>query len=165
MAKKISELDPAGSLSGAELLEVAQAGSSTSLSLADLATFIGSGGGGVKAFVVAISDETTALTAGTAKVTFRMPYAMTLTAVRLSLTTAQATSGAGGILTVDVNESGSSILSTKLTVDNTEKTSSTAATAAVISDTALADDAEVTIDVDQIGDGTAKGGKVTFIGF
>jgi len=118
---------------------------------------------------IACSDETTALTAGTAKVTFRMPYAFTLLAgnagVRASLTTAQATSGAGGIVTVDINEGGASILSTKLTIDNTEKTSTTAATAPVISDTSLADDAEITIDIDQVGDGTAKGLKVTLIGY
>jgi hypothetical protein len=110
---------------------------------------------------VAASDETTALTTGTAKVTFRMPYAMTVTAVRASLSTAQAS---GSIFTVDINEGGTSILSTKLTIDNTEKTSTTAATPAVVSDTALADDAEITIDIDQIGDGTAKGLKVTIIG-
>ena len=73
---------------------------------------------------LAASDETTALTTGTAKVTFRMPYAMTVTAVRASLSTAQAS---GSIFTVDINESGTSILSTKLTIDNTEKTSTTAA--------------------------------------
>jgi hypothetical protein len=110
---------------------------------------------------VAASDETTALTTGTAKVTFRMPYAMTVTAVRASLSTAQAS---GSIFTVDINEGGTSILSTKLTIDNTEKTSTTAATPAVVSDTALADDAEITIDIDQIGDGTAKGLKVVLIG-
>lgn len=110
---------------------------------------------------LAASDETTALTAGTGKVTFRMPYAMTVTAVRASLTTAQTS---GSIFTVDINEGGTSILSTKLTIDNTEKTSVTAATPPVISDTALADDAEMTIDIDQIGDGTAKGLKVTIIG-
>ena len=109
----------------------------------------------------AASDETTALTTGSAKVTFRMPYAMTLTAIRASLSTAQAS---GTIFTVDINEGGTTILSTKLTIDNTEKTSTTAATAAVISDSALADDAEITIDIDQIGDGTAKGLKVTLIG-
>jgi hypothetical protein len=90
-----------------------------------------------------------------------MPYAMTITAVRASLSTAQAS---GSIFTVDINEGGTTILSTKLTIDNTEKTSTTAATAAVISDTALADDAEITIDIDQIGNGTAKGLKVTIIG-
>ena len=111
--------------------------------------------------VVAASDETTALATGTAKITFRMPRAVTLTAVRASLTTAQAS---GNIFTVDINEGGTSILSTKLTIDNTEKTSTTAATPPVISDTALADDAEITIDIDQIGNGTAKGLKVMLIG-
>lgn len=109
----------------------------------------------------ACSDETTALTTGTAKITFRMPRAMTVTAVRGSLTTAQAS---GSIFTVDINESGSSILSTKLTIDNTEKTSTTAATPPVISDAALADDAEMTVDIDQVGDGTATGLKVALIG-
>lgn len=113
--------------------------------------------------IIACSDETTALTTGTAKVTFRMPYAMTLTEVpRASLTTAQ---GSGSIFTVDINEGGTSILSTKLTIDNTEKTSTTAATPAVLSDSALANDAEITIDIDQIGNGTAAGLKVTLIGY
>jgi len=111
--------------------------------------------------VLAASDESTALTTGTGKVTFRMPYAFTVSAVRASLSTAQAS---GSIFTVDINDSGTTILSTKLTIDNTEKTSTTAATAAVISDTALADDAEITIDIDQVGDGTAKGLKITLIG-
>jgi hypothetical protein len=110
---------------------------------------------------LAASDETTALTAGTAKVTFRMPHAMTLTAVRASLTTAQAS---GSIFTVDINQSGSSVLGTKLTIDNTEKTSTTAATAATITTSALTDDAEITIDIDQIGNGTATGLKITLIG-
>ena len=110
---------------------------------------------------VAASDETTALTTGTEKVTFRMPYAMTLTAIRASLSTAQAS---GTIFTVDVNQGGSSIISTKITIDNTEKTSTTAAAPPVISTSALTDDAEITIDIDQIGDGTAAGLKVTLIG-
>jgi hypothetical protein len=110
---------------------------------------------------VACSDETTNLTTGTAKITFRMPYAMTLTSVRASLSTAQT---AGSIFTVDINENGTSILSTKLTIDNNEKTSTTAATAAVISDSALADDGEITVDIDQVGTAGAKGLKVTLIG-
>ena len=110
---------------------------------------------------LACSDETTALTAGTAKVTFRMPYAMTLTGVRASVTTAPT----GSTLVVDINEGGTSILSTKLSIDATEKTSTTAANAAVISDSALADDAEITIDIDQIGSTIAGAGlKVTLIG-
>lgn len=110
----------------------------------------------------ACSDETTAITSGTNKVTFRLPVAFTLTGVRASLTTAQAS---GNIFTVDINLGGVSILSTKLTIDNTEKTSVTAATPAVISNTTMTDDGEITVDVDQTGDGTAKGLKITLIGY
>ncbi len=109
---------------------------------------------------VACSDESTAITATGTKVTFRMPYAMTVTDVRASLTGATTT----GTVTVDINDGGTSILSTKLTIDAAEKTSETAATAAVISDSALADDAEVTVDVDVVGDSTATGLKVWIIG-
>lgn len=113
--------------------------------------------------IIAASDETTALTTGTAKVTFRMPYAMTLTSVRASLTGAGSTSGT---TTIDINESGSTILSTKLTIDYGEKTSTTAATPAVISDSALADDAEITIDIDAVTGGADETGlKVTLIGY
>jgi hypothetical protein len=111
--------------------------------------------------VIAASDETTSLTIGTAKITFRMPRAVTLSSVRASLTTAQTS---GTIFTVNIKESGTTILSTKITINNTQKTSTTATTPPVISDTALADDAEMTIDIDQIGDGTAKGLKVYLIG-
>ena len=103
----------------------------------------------------ALSDETTDITAGTAKFTVRAPFAVTVTAVRASLTTESSS----GIPTVDINEGGTTILSTKLTVDASEKTSTTAATAAVISDSAIADDAEITFDVDVAGTG-AKGLKV-----
>lgn len=111
--------------------------------------------------VVSVSDETTLLTTGTAKVKFRMPHVFKLTGVRASVSTAPT----GSVLTVDINESGSSILSTKLTIDAGELTSTTAATAAVISDTLLADDAEITIDIDTVGSTVAgKGLKVTLLG-
>lgn len=115
-----------------------------------------------QALIVAVSDETTALTTGTAKITFRMPFAFVLTDVRAGLSTAQTS---GSTLTVDINETGASILSTKLTIDNTEKTSTTAAAQPVISDSTLADDAEMTIDIDTVGDGTATGLKVTLLGY
>lgn len=113
------------------------------------------------ALVIACSDETTDLTTGNGKVTFRMPFAFTLTAVRASVTTAPT----GANLEVDINEGGASILSTVLSIDAGEKTSTTAATAAVISDSSLADDAEITIDIDQVGSTVAGAGlKVTLIG-
>lgn len=111
---------------------------------------------------IAVSDETTSLTTGTAKVTFRMPFAMTLTAVRASVATAPT----GTSIIVDINQNGSTILSTKLSIDATEKTSTTAATPPVISDTTLDDDAEITIDIDQIGStGAGAGLKVTLLGY
>ena len=115
-----------------------------------------------ESFIIAASDDTTLLSTGTAKATFRIPYAFTLTAVRASVSTAPT----GSVLTVDINEGGSTILSTKLTIDASEKTSTSAATAAVMSDTALADDAEITIDIDGVGSTVAgKGLKVTLIGY
>lgn len=106
---------------------------------------------------VAASDLTTSITTGTSKAYFRMPYAATLSEVRVSLLTAGTTTG----ITVDINEAGVSVLSTKLTTDATEKTSTTATTAAVISDSALADDAEITIDFD----GVPTGGQGVIITF
>lgn len=108
---------------------------------------------------VALSDETTAITTGNAKATIRMPHAMTLTEVRANLNTVSSS----GLPTVDINEGGVSILSTKLTIDANELTSTTAATPAVISDASLADDAEITFDIDVAGTG-AKGLKVWLIG-
>ena len=113
-------------------------------------------------FVVACSDETTALTTGT-KVTMRMPYAFTLTAVRASLTTA----GTGAnLVTVDIEQGGSSILSTNITIDATETTSTTATTPPVISTSALTDDASIDFDIDQIDSGGVSAGlKVYLIGY
>jgi|TARA_R100000049_G_C1908278_1_gene56294 hypothetical protein len=119
-------------------------------------------GANTTSFVLACSDETSELTTGT-KVTFRMPYAFTVTAVRASLTTSAT---GGTLLTVDINESGTTILSTKITIDATETTSTTAVTPPVISDSALADDAQITIDIDDIGStNPGKGLKVYIIGY
>lgn len=116
-----------------------------------------------KSFIVKFSDETTAITTGTGKITFPMPWAMRLYRVKLNLKTAQTS---GSVFTVDINATGTSILSTKLTIDNTEKSSATAAAAFVFAstDTSIDEDEEVSVDVDQVGDGTAKGGSITFYG-
>lgn len=180
---------PAGTVAGADIIPIEQGGvtkRTTAQAVADLVsgetvqdlagamwtgnTELGGSvtyqdGDGTLDFVatcellIALSDETTAITTGTAKVTIRMPYAMTVTEVRSSLTTVSSS----GLVTVDINESGSTILSTKLSIDQGEKTSTTAATPAVISDSALADDAEITFDIDAAGTG-ATGLKVWLIG-
>jgi hypothetical protein len=111
---------------------------------------------------IALGDETTATAAATAVATFHMPYAFTLTDVKAGVTTAPT----GSVLTVDINEAGSTILSTKITIDAGEKTSGTAATAPVISDSSLAVDALITIDVDGVGSTVAGAGlKVYLIGY
>jgi hypothetical protein len=109
-------------------------------------------------FVIAVSDESTDLTDGPNKVYFRMPYAGTLLAVRASVNTAPTDAN----IEVEINEDGSPLLSTILSIDASEKTSTTAAVPAVISGTgALTDDAEITIDIDQVGSTIAgKGLKV-----
>jgi hypothetical protein len=90
-----------------------------------------------------------------------MPYAFTLTNVKASVTTAPT----GANLVIDINIAGVTILSTKLSIDATEKTSATAATPVVISSSALAADDEITIDFDQVGSTIAGAGvKVQFIG-
>ncbi len=108
---------------------------------------------------IPVGDLTTAITAGTTKAYLRAPFAFTLEAVRASLLTGSAS----GDVTIDVNEAGVSVLSTKLSIDATEKTSTTAAVPAVISDANIADDAELEIDIDAAGT-TAAGLIVTLIG-
>lgn len=115
----------------------------------------------LETFVVSLTAPTTAVTTGVTKDSFFMPYAFTVTNVYASLVTAQAS---GSIMTIDINESASSILSTKITIDNNEKTSITAVTPPVLSDTSIASGAEISFDVDQVGNGTGQGLKVYIIG-
>lgn len=111
-----------------------------------------------ESIVIACSDETTDLTTGT-KVTFSMPYAMTVTEVRSSVTTAPT----NATLIVDISEGGTSIMTTnKLDILTTAVTDDGTAT---VTDTSLADKALMTIDIDQIGSGDAGAGlKVTITG-
>lgn len=150
----------AGTLAGTEEVLVNDAGTLKKTTAQEIADLVPSTKA-TESMIIAVSDETTDLTTGTGKITFRMPYAFTLTGVRASVTTAPT----GAEIVVDINESGSTILSTKLYIDASEKTSTTAATSVVISDSALADDAEMTIDIDQVGSTVAGTGlKVYLIG-
>lgn len=118
------------------------------------------------AVTIGVGDQTTAIAAGTNKRRWRSPFAWTVTAIRASLATAQA-SGAN-LVTVDVNNAGNSMLSTKVTLDNNETTSTTATTASVIDTTYddIADDALIAVDIDNCdGSTTAAGLDVTLIGY
>jgi hypothetical protein len=117
----------------------------------------------MQVFSFEVSDDAIAVTAGASKVTFRLPFPVQVVGLSAGLTVAQTS---GSALTVDVNKNGVSILTTKLTFDNTDKTSRTATTPHAFNGGTLFDlDDELTIDVDQIGDGTAKGLKVTLLGY
>jgi hypothetical protein len=105
----------------------------------------------------ACSDyKTTAIAAATNVGGMIAPYAATVFNAWAGLETAQTS---GSTLTVDVNEGASptSILSSKITFDNTENWSGDDASLPVISDASLAAGAKITADVDAVGDGTAKG--------
>jgi len=112
---------------------------------------------------IACSDLTTPITFGTNKGYDRAPCAFTLTEVRASAFGTVAITGSPVL--IDINKSGTSVLSTKLMIDVNEKTSLTATTPAVISDSNFADDEEIIIDFDQVGSTTAGSGIiVTLIG-
>lgn len=143
--------DDIGNAIGASVTAAAPAAATTAAAAA-LATR-------TETFLIVVGDETTNIATGTAKVTFRMPYALTLTAVRASLSTASSS----GLPGVDVKNGGVSVFSTVVTIDASAKTSVGATTPAVISGAALADNAEITIDITAAGTG-AKGLKVTLIG-
>lgn len=155
--------DPSGlpgvsGLTGAEILTVEQGGVQVQATVQQIAELARPR----ESLIVACSDETTPLTAGTAKVTWHVPYNFVVQEVFAGLTTAQTS---GSTFMVDINEAGTSILTTKITIDNTEETSLTAATPPVISDQSLTKGAKMTVDIDQIGDGTAKGLKIYIIGY
>lgn len=132
-------------------------------------------------FIIVCTDETAEFaTSGSPPtldnpvMTFRMPHAMTLTEVRASVTTAPT----GTDVVIDIKREGSpaSIFSTLLSIDAEEKTSTTATTPAVISQSSLLDDEEITVEITQTGGGSPAGSptgsptssgtglKVTFIG-
>ena len=117
-------------------------------------------------FIVAASDESTALTTGTAKISFRMPYAFTLTAGAGGIRASCNQAPTGAILTVDVNEAGTTIMNNvnKLQIA-IGSTTSVGGVAPVLTDVDLADNALMTVDIDQIGSTNAGTGlKVTLIG-
>lgn len=105
---------------------------------------------------------------GTLRDSYFMPFGLLLDTVAAggcyaSLGVAQS---AGVPFTVDVNRNGSSILSTKLTFDNGERTTTTAAIPPVYADAGkilFAGD-EITFDVDQVGTALAKGLRVYLVG-
>ena len=107
-------------------------------------------------------DSTADMATGTAKATLYLPglKEFTVTGVRAYVNT--VATGAT-LLTVDINEAGTSIISTKLTFDASELSTMTAATPVIISDHTIAAGAKITFDVDAVGNTTAGKGAVACI--
>jgi hypothetical protein len=101
-----------------------------------------------------VGDRTTALTVKAGLEGMRMPFAMKLTSVRLAVATAPA----GAAIVVDVKQNGASVFTTKPQIAAGAKTSVGGAVPGVVGTAALADNAEITIDVTQIGATTAGAG-------
>jgi hypothetical protein len=125
----------------------------------------------IEAIEIPLSGENSAPTAsGTPNFTFRLPYAFLLTGAKASLKTAQTS---GTIVTAYAQATlggpGDTLLfnSPYLTIDNTETTSLTAATpVSLVSGIGyMAADTQVSLGVAQVGDGTARGLKVTLLGY
>jgi hypothetical protein len=111
-----------------------------------------------------LKDKDTSLATGTSiGGDFRIPgnRPITITKVGAYVDTA----GTTGVTTFDINEAGTSILSTKITIDSGEKTSQTAVTAPVISDSVIAADAILTFDIDGISTGTVPKGLKIYVEF
>jgi hypothetical protein len=113
-------------------------------------------------FVVACSDETSDLETGDDKAQIRLPFQFELTSISANVNTAPV----GSTISVQVQEDGSDILSTPITIDASETTSELAAVPPVISDSTLASNSIISIDLDQIGSSTAGTGlKINLIGY
>lgn len=109
--------------------------------------------------IIACSDLTSDLATGTNVGYVASPKTGTISTVWISVLEAPT----GSVLTVDINKNGSTILSTKLTIDPTENTSLTAATAAVLSDTSVTKGDILAVDIDGVGSTTTGKGLITYI--
>jgi hypothetical protein len=105
---------------------------------------------------LAVSDETTALTGSTSTAlgTFHAQNAGTWSEILIGVTTAPT----GSTLTCDVHKNGTTIFSTKPTIDAGEKTSVTAATASVLSTTTYAKGDLIELFCDSVGTTVAGAG-------
>lgn len=108
--------------------------------------------------IVAIGDNTTAITTGDGKMEFYWPFDSTMVAYRAT----EITAGTGTSTIIDVNKNGTTTMTTnKLSIDATEKTSDTAATAHALTTTDWSSGDICTVDFDQVGTGAA-GVQITF---
>jgi hypothetical protein len=115
----------------------------------------------VEAICIAIDAATADATAGT-KYISELPFAFTVSSLKLTVGTAPTGST---LFTVDVKKNGTSIFSTKITLDATETTSATAATPYVLvnSPTVFAANDVITILIDTVGSTVSGKNPILFL--
>ena len=105
---------------------------------------------------MAVSDETTAITSGTSKITIRLPYDFQITGATAYLVTTGSTS-----TVVDVNYNGSSLFTSAITIASSSYYTVATHLGAT---TALTEHSTISVDIDSAGSG-AKGLKVWIEGY
>ena len=114
-------------------------------------------------FVVACSDETSDLETGDDKAQIQLPFAFELTAISANVNTAST----GADINIQVQEDGVNIISgVGITIDADETSSETSATQPTLTDSTLAFNSIISVDIDQVGSGdTGNGLKINLIGY
>jgi hypothetical protein len=129
----------------------------TNLSMTGTTLNASGGGGGSTAYppdIIVLSDEFVALTVGTGKTTLRIAGARTLASVRIACNTPPT----GAKIIVNVLKNGTTIFSTRPSIDIGAKTSVGASVPSVLSVTSFADDDEIRWDITQVGSTVAGAG-------
>lgn len=101
----------------------------------------------------AVSSATALTTGTTVGGDFVWPFSGTLLEVGATVDTA----GSTGTMEIDINKNGTTVLSTKITIDTTEKTSRTAAVPSMVSDTNFKVGDIFTFDIDTVQGTPASG--------
>lgn len=102
----------------------------------------------------AISDETTAITTGTSKITIYAPYDFEITKIKASVSVSGSTDSE-----FDVNVNNSSVLSSVLTLSSGDYVTGTTS----LSTTSVVEDDKITVDIDTAGT-DAAGAKIYILG-
>ena len=114
-------------------------------------------------FVIACSSESDDLEVGDDKAQIQLPFAFELTSITANVNTAPT----GADILIQVQEDGADIMSGNgITIDATETSSTTSATPPTITDSTLALNSIISVDLDQVGSTlTGTGLKINLIGY
>lgn len=115
--------------------------------------------GTIETITVFVSPTDADASAGTDAVQFRVNEDWEVLSVGAHAMVAPT----GQAAVFDINDDGSTILSTKISIDATETDSATAATPPVLSSTTIAAGSELSIDIDQVGNTAAGQGYSVYM--